>query len=33
MISPSNLILLILAAVLMIVAAAEFLGPLFWSSL
>ncbi|MDH7791316.1 hypothetical protein EDF68_11242 [Ochrobactrum sp. BH3] len=33
MISPSNLILLILAAVLMIVFAAEFLGPLFWSSL
>ncbi|OYR13444.1 hypothetical protein CEV31_3456 [Brucella thiophenivorans] len=30
---PSNLILLILAAVLMIVLAAEFLGPLFWSSL
>lgn len=33
MVSPSNLILLILAAVLIIVFAAEFLGPLFRSSL
>ncbi len=33
MISPLNIILFFLAAVLMIVFAAEFLGPLFRSSL